>query len=196
MKGGRTIVDFDKAPIVFSDEAPIKLKIPPKACELCGKPFIPTGGNAKFCPRCRELSQAKRERSLFSKHATMAFGHGPWSKDYEEITETKPSAEYVASLAQAARFVFDIDKTYGFGVTVVRPSYTQVEEYGNYKMVPYVQLGARQFFEVFGDTEYEYSHALKPHSVRKWVGGVLFEAIISTYGNVYANGKVDDLWTE
>ena len=179
----------DNKPIDLGDE-PIKLKIPPKACELCGKPFIPTGTNAKFCPRCRELSQGKRERSLFSKHATMAFGHGPWSKDFEDVTESKSPTEYVASLAQAARFLFEIEQAYGFDPVVVRTSYEQVSEYGKRIVVPYVQLSAEQFYKVFGDVNYEYSYINDSLFIHKWFGGVMFEAMIPNYR------KVSDLWTE
>lgn len=180
--GGKTIVEFDKAPIVFSDEAPTKLKVPPKACELCGKPFIPTGGNAKFCPRCRELSKAKRNRSLFSKHATMAFGYGPWSEDYEEVTGEKPIANLIADMAQVATMLYEIEKTYsedyGIEVRAIRCSYEYRKSYDELELVPFVQISAKDFFEMFGDKDFEYLHARKVMSVRRWVGKVLFEAVI------------------
>ena len=181
-KGGKTIVEFDKPPVVFPDEAPIKLKVPPKACELCGKPFIPTGGNAKYCPRCREMSTAKRNRSLFSKHATMAFGHGPWSEDYEQVTGEPPIATIVADMAQVATLLYEIERNYaneyGIEVRAIRCSHEYRTTYDELELVPFVQIGAKEFFEMFGDKNFEYRHSEKVMTVRRWVGKVLFEAVI------------------
>ena len=181
-KGGKTIVEFDKPPVVFPDEAPIKLKVPPKACELCGKPFIPTGGNAKYCPRCREMSTAKRSRSLFSKHATMAFGHGPWSEDYEQVTGEPPIANVVADMAQVATLLYEIEKNYleeyDIDVRAIRTSFEYRTEYGKWELVPFVQVKATSFFKMFGDKPFEFHHGENFMSVRRWEGRVLFEAVI------------------
>lgn len=179
MKGGRTMVNEEKRPVTFADEGPIKLKIPPKACELCGRPYIPTGGNAKYCPRCRELSKEKRNRSLFSKHATQAFGWGPWSEDYETVTGIVSLEGFASSMAQVAKFVFNLEEEYGVNVVSVRTSNEYRTEYDRLEAVPFVQVRKRDFYKMFGDKEYEYYHGPNDYiSVRRWVGNVLFEAVI------------------
>ena len=40
-----------KPALLLGDEA-VELKIKPKACVLCGKPYIPTGPTQRFCPAC------------------------------------------------------------------------------------------------------------------------------------------------
>ena len=168
----------DKRPIVFPDEEPIKLKIPPKACELCGKPFIPTSGNAKYCPRCRKLSKEKRNRSLFSKHATMAFGYGPWSEDYEQTVNTDPEARFVEDLAQVAVLIHEIEQACGMRVAAIHTSYQHRTNADTYEQVPFVQVPARTFYKVFGEKPFEYYRNGDFMSVRRWEGRILFEAVI------------------
>lgn len=172
------MVNDEKRPIVFPDEEPIKLKIPPKSCELCGKPFIPTGGNAKYCPRCRELSKAKRNRSLFSKHATMAFGYGPWSEDYEETVNQNKEARFVEDAAQVAVLIREIEEAYGMRVASICSIYEHRTSADTYERVPFVQLPRDTFYKVFSDKPFEYYRYGNFMSVRRWEGKVLFEAVI------------------
>lgn len=181
-KEWRTMINEEKRPVVFSDEGPTKLKVPPKACELCGKPFIPSGGNSKYCPRCRELSTKKRNKSLFSKHATMAFGYGPWSEDYEAVKDELPIANLIADMAQVANLLYEIEKTYaeGFGIEVItiRCSYEFRTNYDELELVPFVQVKAEDFFKMFEHKNFEYRHGKTLTTVRRWEGRTLFEAVI------------------
>lgn len=43
-------------------DGPVKLKVPPKECVLCGGKYIPTNNRQKYCPDCRELKQQEHDK--------------------------------------------------------------------------------------------------------------------------------------
>lgn len=51
-------------------DEPVKLKIPPKECVLCGGKYIPTNNRQKYCPACRELKQ--QEHDKIDRHKRLA----------------------------------------------------------------------------------------------------------------------------
>ena len=51
-------------------DGPVKLKIPPKECVLCGGKYIPTNNRQKYCPACRELKQ--QEHDKIDRHKRLA----------------------------------------------------------------------------------------------------------------------------
>lgn len=57
-------------------DPPVTLKVPPRNCKECGRPFIPvskTGTGATHCPDCRKKITAKaREKSLEVRAANKA----------------------------------------------------------------------------------------------------------------------------
>ena len=88
-----------KPALLLGDEA-VELKIKPKACGLCGKPYIPPGPGAKFCPACRKMPKPKRDRSLFAKHAELAFGPGPWATYKPEPAEVPEAFQMALDTAR------------------------------------------------------------------------------------------------
>lgn len=66
----------------FSDgiTRPVKLKIKPKECNICGKKYVPTSRNQKYCPDCRSsITHKKLTEERMRKAKEHAFGQGPWS---------------------------------------------------------------------------------------------------------------------
>jgi len=65
----------DRVPVVLEGEnAPVKLKVPPRECAACGGKFIPHGKNTKYCPECRKLPQAQREAMREDRKAKLEAG--------------------------------------------------------------------------------------------------------------------------
>jgi len=131
-------------------DPPIELKIKPKACALCGKPYIPTGPRAKFCPKCRELPKGKRDASLFAKHAEAAFGKGPWAT---YTPKPDPVPEYFGLAMDAARAIAHDIRTNGLHVVAVQGWYEQGRGF-----LPMVHVTPEMFYELFDLREYEYRH--------------------------------------
>lgn len=78
----------------FSDgvERPVKLKIKPKECDICGRMYVPTSRNQKYCPECRSsLTHKKLTEERLRKAKERAFGEGPWSE--KETPESKMQRE-------------------------------------------------------------------------------------------------------
>lgn len=124
-------------------EKPVKLPIKPKPCKHCGRPFVPVTPNNVFCPKCKELSQGKRDRSLFAKHAEEIFGPGPWSKDrINADPQAAPLPEWVRRAMIIARTDCELGSIDG---------YVTVNTYltGDHKFVPGVQVTPQAFLELF-----------------------------------------------
>ena len=78
----------------FSDgiTRPVKLKIKPKECNICGKKYVPTSRNQKYCPDCRSsMTHKKLTEERMRKAKEHAFGQGPWSA--KETPESKMQRE-------------------------------------------------------------------------------------------------------
>lgn len=129
-------------------DPPIELKIKPKACALCGKPYIPTGPRAKFCPKCRELPKGKRDASLFAKHAEAAFGKGPWAT---YMPEPDPVPEYFGLAMDAARAIAHDTRRNGVHVFTAQSWYEQGRGF-----LPMVNVTPETFYTLFDLREYEY----------------------------------------
>lgn len=56
-------------------DSPVKLKIQPKECVLCGGKYIPTNNRQKYCPACRELK--KEEHDKIDRHKRLAKAREP-----------------------------------------------------------------------------------------------------------------------
>lgn len=56
-------------------DSPVKLKIQPKECVLCGGKYIPTNNRQKYCPACRELK--KEEHDKIDRHKRLVKAREP-----------------------------------------------------------------------------------------------------------------------
>lgn len=137
-----------KPALLLGDEA-VELKIKPKACVLCGKPYIPTGPGAKFCPACRKMSKPKRDRSLFAKHAELAFGPGPWAT-YKPEPVKIPDAFQMA--IDTARLLAHEVKTDSLNICSVSWTFKGGDFRGQVLVVP------ETFYKIFNDLSFEYEH--------------------------------------
>lgn len=131
-------------------DRPVNLKIKPKACVLCGRPYIPTGPAAKFCPACKRMKKAKRDASLFAKHAEAAFGPGPWAT-YSPEPEEVP--EFFELCMDAARAIANDIKNNGLRIAAVQGWYESDKGF-----VPMVNVVPETFYKLFDLREYEYQH--------------------------------------
>lgn len=137
-----------KPALLLGDEA-VELKIKPKACVLCGKPYIPTGPGAKFCPACRKMPKPKRDRSLFAKHAELAFGPGPWATYKPEPVQI-PDAFQMA--IDTARMIAHEVKTDSLNICSVSWAFKGGDFRGQVLVVP------ETFYKIFDELPFEYEH--------------------------------------
>ena len=154
-----------KPALLLGDEA-VELKIKPKACVLCGKPYIPTGPGAKFCPACRKMPRGKRNASLFAKHAELAFGKGPWAT---YTPEPDPVPDYFELAMDAARAIAHDVEENGLHIASVQPWYELTEN----RFVPMVNVTTQMFYKLFDLREYEYRHETSDRvRLVGWIDGV------------------------
>ena len=138
-----------KPALLIGDEA-VELKIKPKACVLCGKPYIPTGPGAKFCPACRKMPRGKRNASLFAKHAELAFGPGPWAT-YKPEPVKIPDAFQMA--IDTARMIAHEVKTDSLNICSVSWTFKSGCDFlGQVLVVP------ETFYKIFDELPFEYEH--------------------------------------
>lgn len=52
---------------MLAEDGPVKLKVAPRVCEICGNKYIPTSNNQKFCPACRD---GKKHNPAYTKACT------------------------------------------------------------------------------------------------------------------------------
>ena len=151
-----------KPALLIGDEA-VELKIKPKACVLCGKPYIPTGPGAKFCPACRKMPKPKRDRSLFAKHAKLAFGPGPWAT-YKPEPVKIPDAFQMA--LDTARLLAHEVETDSLNICSVSWTYKGGHFLGQVLVVP------ETFYKIFDELPFEYEHDKGRISVKGRIDGV------------------------
>lgn len=72
------------------DAGPIKLKIKPKKCEVCGGKFVPNGGNHRYCPTCKKLTPEEREEKRKMKKEEKDLAEVKVYKD-EKLIKKKPA---------------------------------------------------------------------------------------------------------
>ena len=72
-------------------DGPVKLKIPPKECVLCGGKFIPTNNRQKYCPDCRELKQ--QEHDKIDRHKRLVKAREPGEANYALPDRYKDSGD-------------------------------------------------------------------------------------------------------
>lgn len=70
-------------------DSPVKLKIQPKECVLCGGKYIPTNNRQKYCQACRELK--KEEHDKIDRHKRLAKAREPG--EVVSYTVTVPKRE-------------------------------------------------------------------------------------------------------
>ena len=137
-----------KPALLIGDEA-VELKIKPKACVLCGKPYIPTGPGAKFCPACRKMPKPKRDRSLFAKHAELAFGPGPWATYKPEPVKIPDSFQMALDTARLLAHEVEVDS-----LNICSVSWT----YKGGHFLGQVLVTPGTFYKIFDDLPFEYEH--------------------------------------
>lgn len=111
-------------------DQPVKLKVQPKTCKECGRPFVPVsnkGYGATHCPDCRKKITAKaREKSLEVRAANKAAAE-PAPAQPEPVTAAEPQPVLVTTLEwwdpeyklpDTSRHVFEISDN---GVIQVLP---------------------------------------------------------------------------
>lgn len=152
-----------KPALLLGDEA-VELKIKPKACVLCGKPYIPTGPGAKFCPACRKMPKPKRDRSLFAKHAELAFGPGPWATYKPEPAEV-PEAFQMA--LDTARTIAHEVETKGLHIVQVGWTLDKGSEF-----IGLVVVVPETFYKIFDERPFEYVRNDKNILLRGRIDGV------------------------
>lgn len=152
-----------KPALLLGDEA-VELKIKPKACVLCGKPYIPTGPGAKFCPACRKMPKPKRDRSLFAKHAELAFGPGPWAT-YKPEPVKIPDAFQMA--LDTARTIAHEVETKGLHIVQVGWTLDKGSEF-----IGLVVVVPETFYKIFDERPFEYVHDDKKILLRGRIDGV------------------------
>lgn len=109
-------------------DPPVKLKVQPKTCKECGRPFVPVsnkGYGATHCPDCRKKITAKaREKSLEVRAANKAAAE---PAQQEPVTAAEPQPVLVTTmewwdpeykLPDTSRHVFEISDN---GVIQVLP---------------------------------------------------------------------------
>lgn len=109
-------------------DPPVTLKVPPRNCKECGRPFIPvskTGTGATHCPDCRKKNTAKaREKSLEVRAANKAAAE---PAQPEPVTAAEPRPVLVTTmewwdpeykLPDTSRYVLEISDN---GVMQVLP---------------------------------------------------------------------------
>ena len=109
-------------------DPPVTLKVPPRNCKECGRPFIPvskTGTGATHCPDCRKKNMAKaREKSLEVRAANKAAAE---PAQPEPVTAAEPRPVLVTTmewwdpeykLPDTSRYVLEISDN---GVMQVLP---------------------------------------------------------------------------
>lgn len=82
-------------------DPPVTLKVAPRNCKECGRPFVPvskTGTGATHCPDCRKKITAKaREKSLEVRAANKAAAE-PAPAQPEPVTAAEPQPVLVTTL--------------------------------------------------------------------------------------------------
>lgn len=151
-----------KPALLLGDEA-VELKIKPKACVLCGKPYIPTGPGAKFCPACRKMPKPKRDRSLFAKHAELAFGPGPWATYKPEPVQI-PDAFQMA--LDTARMLAHEVETNGLHICLVGTHYKDRHFRGVINVTP------QTFYKIFDEIPFEYVADGTQYKLQGFIDGV------------------------
>lgn len=154
----------EKKPALLLGDEVVELKIKPKACVLCGKPYIPTGPGAKFCPACRKMPRGKRNASLFAKHAELAFGPEPWATYKPEPAEVPEAFQMV--LDTARMIAHEVETK---GLHIVQVGWTIDKDS---KFIGLVVVVPETFYKIFDERPFEYVRNDKNILLRGRIDGV------------------------
>lgn len=153
----------EKKPASLIGDEAVELKIKPKACVLCGKPYIPTGPGAKFCPACRKMPRGKRNASLFAKHAELAFGPGPWATYKPEPVKIPDSLQMALD---TARMLAHEVETQGLHICRIGTNYKDHHFRGEINVTP------ETFYKIFDEIPFEYVEDGTQYKLQGFIDGV------------------------